>query len=740
MREDRGAVDAPARYETKFDFIELAISRTDRAILISDAAGRPCYVNPAFVSLFGYDLPDFASEQPWSLLAGPLTDERLHARARQSTVAGRGFYDDLLLRTKCGDPVWVSAKIDPIFAADGSFSHLVAMLSDITSSKRLQVFQRDVLDALARDIPLPELMHFICLQVEALAPDTCCTVLRVDEDHRLRPLAAPSLPDHVSASVDGVEAGPRAGSCGTAVWRGEPVLVEDIATDPLWSDFKHLILPLGFTACWSHPMVLKDGRVVGTFAFYYTDGHGPSAWHQQLVDACLHLCTMAIERFEARAKIRRLAYYDALTGLPNRTLMRQRLEQTLRADPGQKRKIAFLCLDIDRFKDVNDAFGQPMGDLILEGVGQRLLEHASTADMVCRLNGDRFVIILDECDADRAAVAAQELVTRMQDPFELSGASIPLGASIGIALYPGDATNVDALFDHGEAALMDAKSSWRGGYHFFSPAINALNKDRLLLGAALREAIAAETLNLVFQPQIEWETGGLYGVEALARWSHPEYGPIAPDRFIPVAEQIGAIEALGAWALRTASAQLAQWRRDGHVIPAMSVNISAQHFRDAGFAQLVADVLAENALKPADLTIEITESLMLEETATVVGNIEALAEMGVTLSMDDFGTGYSSLSLIARLPVKELKVDRAFIDRLESDASAQAVATAVICIGQSLNMSVVAEGVETLGQRRFLEALGCHAQQGYFYSRPMAAADFEDWILNYSGGALRRRA
>ena len=724
----------------RLDFIELAMSRTDRAVLISDAAHRPCYVNPAFTALFGHDLEDLERANPWTLLAGPITDERLHARARQSSEDGAGFYDDLLLRTKGGDPVWVSAKIEPIFDAQGTFTHLVAMLSDITRAKRLQGLQREVIEALAQDVPIERVMKTICLQVEALAPGTVCSILRIDENNRIRPLAAPSIPQSVAAAIDGLEIGPRAGSCGTAAWRGEPVLVEDIATDPLWDGYRDLIMPLGLVACWSHPMMLRSGRVAGTFAFYFTERQGPDAWHVQLVEACLHLCVMAIERFEARAQIRRLAYYDALTGLPNRVLLRQRLEQTLIADQERRKKIGLLCIDINQFKDVNDAFGQPVGDMMLGAVSQRLLARASSADMVSRMSGDAFAIVLDDCDAQRAARVAQEVIAELLEPFEVAGSAIPLSCSVGIALYPEDSGDVDELLRHCETALLEAKTTTRGGYNFFSPAMNALNTDRLTLAAALREALAGDQLSLVYQPQIDRERGGLYGVEALARWTHPELGPIAPDRFIRVAEQIGVIEALGSWALDTACRQLADWRARGLDVPAMSVNVSAQQFRNRQFHEEVARRLDETGLAPGDLTIEITESLMLDHSAVVVANVRALAGAGVRLSMDDFGTGYSSLSLIARLPVRELKIDRAFIDKLADDQSAQAVATAVICIGQTLNMSVVAEGVETEAQRRFLDALGCHAHQGYLHGRPMDVAGFEAWSVAFSQSIRRKRA
>jgi len=329
------------------------------------------------------------------------------------------------------------------------------------------------------------------------------------------------------------------------------------------------------------------------------------------------------------------------------------------------------------------------------------------------------------------------VIETLLEPFETSGVTLPLSSSVGIALYPDDAQDMDGMLRHCETAMFEAKAQARGSYRFFDPAMQALNKTRLVLGTALREAIARDELDLAYQPQFDCETGEIYGVEALARWTHPEFGAVSPARFIPVAEQIGLIEAIGGWAMRSACAQLADWRVRGFMVPAISVNISPQQFRNANFCASVAACLDANGLAPGDLTIEITEGVMLDETPAVVENVRKLAEMGLKLSMDDFGTGHSSLSLLARLPVTELKIDRSFMDRIEDDATAQAVVTAVVCIGQSLNMTVVAEGVENDAQRRFLTALGCTVHQGYHYSRPLDREGLESWM---AGPAPTRRS
>ncbi|WP_196260581.1 EAL domain-containing protein [Pelagibacterium limicola] len=730
----------PEKRGDMLDFIEMAMSRTDRAILISGSDREVCYVNPAFTTLFGYTLDDILATRPWELLAGPLTDIKVHERAQHSLYGETAFHDDLLLRTKSGDPIWVSARLEPVLDEKGQLTHVVALLADITNTKRLQVLQREVLEAMARDVPLVELMNSICSQVEALAPDIVSSVIAIDNEGRLRPLAAPSLPSSIAEFIDGLPVGEGVGTCGTAAWRGEVVVTPDIASDPAWEAYREPFMRLGIRACWSTPMLMRDGKVTGTFAFYFADERGPSAWHQQIVDTCVHLCGMAIEREEAKSRINQLAYFDGLTGLQNRASLRRRIGEKLRRDTGRRMRMAFLCVDIDRFKDINDTFGAPVGDGVLTAVGRRLSDHFGYQGAVCRLNGDAFIIALEDTDRENAARHARDVIAALLEPVQAADVTLPISSSVGIALYPDDAKDIDGLLRHCETAMFEAKAEARGSYGFYDPEARALNKERLVLGTALREAIALDQLELVYQPQVDGNSGAIYGAEALARWTHPQFGPVSPGRFIPIAEQIGVIEAIGNWAMRTACAQLADWRARGFDVPAISVNISPQQFRNRGFCESVAVCLERYKLVPSDLTVEITEGVMLEETPAVVANVRSLAEMGIRLSMDDFGTGHSSLSLLARLPVTELKIDRSFMDRIETDATAQAVVMAVIGIGQSLNMTLVAEGVETEAQRQFLMALGCAVHQGYHYAKPMSRESFEGWMSGRIARQVRRSA
>jgi diguanylate cyclase (GGDEF)-like protein/PAS domain S-box-containing protein len=709
-------------------FLEAAAHGTDRAVAIMDTGGRIVFANAGFTKMFGFTREEVIGAPMLTLLGRQDIPPETVKRVRAELAAGRAFEEETVARTKDGRMLFLSSQLNLVRDPGSGAAYTMLVVSNITESKQVQRLQRDVLEAIAKDAPLAEVMELLCARVEEMAPDTLCSVLTVDEDHRLRSLAGPSLPATFRRSVDGVPIGPDVGSCGTAAWRGEPVVVEDIATDPLWAGFKDQALPLGLRACWSSPIKLRDGRVAGTFAFYYRTRRGPSNWHQHIVEACVHLCVVAIERAEAKARIAKLAYFDSLTGLTNRSRLRDDLARAL-ASGGEK--LAVLFLDVDHFKDVNDTLGHAVGDALLVEIAKRLQCLVRPQDVLARLGGDEFVVLMRGAGAHEAAQMAQGAVEILARPVQVDGMSLPVSASIGVSLAPGDGADEDTLLKNADTAMYQAKAAGRGTFRFFSPHMNSLAQDRLLLGAALREAIAGETLELHYQPQISARDGSLVGVEALARWKHPVFGPISPARFIALAEESGQIDALGRWALEAACRQLAAWDAAGLAVPAVSVNISPVQFHTRDLETMVVETLARHRLEPRRLTIEITERVILDDCPIAIANAHALDAHGVTLSMDDFGTGYSSLSHLARLPAGELKIDRSFMKDIEAAEGPRAIVTAVVRIGQSLGMRVVAEGVETEGQRRYLEALGCDVLQGYLFAPAMAPDTLVRWLAQH---------
>ncbi|KRC84872.1 diguanylate cyclase [Achromobacter sp. Root83] len=719
---------ADAERQEEVRLLLLGINETGNAVAVSGCDGRIVYVNDGFQRMLGFSRGDAVHQDLGELLAGGRPDGGTREELHRRIACREGYHKDVLVYDRGGKPLWVSVMANSVFDDRGTLVNIVDVLTDITPTKVHEVLQRRVLQAMVNEASVVEVMNMVCREVERLAPEVAATVLRVDDAGLLRPLAAPSLPQAYADALDGVAIGPQAGACGTAAFLGRPVIVPDIATDPLWDDYRHLPLPEDIKACWSSPIKSSDGRVIGTFGFYFRERRLPDDFHHRLVDVCVYLCALALEREEARARIRQLAFYDELTGLPNRNLLLAQAEQAIaRAEPERKR-VAVLFLDLDRFKQVNDTLGHPIGDALLRDVAQRLRRLARPADIVGRLSGDEFVMLMPEFEHGRLTAAAEHILLALAQPFSVGGITLNPSASIGISVFPENGRDMDTLLRHADMAMYQAKTAGRNRISFFSAEMNRQAQERLALEAALRDALEAKALRLHYQPQVGLKNGSLYGVEALARWRHPTLGDISPARFVPLAEECGLIGDLGDWALREACSQLAVWRNNGLRVPSVSVNLSATNFHNLNLPRMIAATLAEFGLAPADLMLEITEGVVLDATAGTLRTIAELHRLGVRLSMDDFGTGYSSLGHLRRLIVDELKLDRSFVQGLESDDAARALTSAVIRIGESLSLPVVAEGVENEEQRRFLIEQGCAAGQGFLFSPPLPAGDLEEWL------------
>ncbi|HLO93942.1 MAG TPA: EAL domain-containing protein [Burkholderiaceae bacterium] len=636
----------------------------------------------------------------------------------------------LALRTQEGGSLQVEAQLRGLEARqDGLLALVLSPLDERRERHAIDVLQREVLETVASGRPLQVVMDLLCRRVEALDADVICTVLEVDRQGHVHPLAAPSLPASFSSAVDGEAIGPQAGSCGTAAWRREPVEVRDIASDPLWDNYRPLAQAFGLAACWSTPIFLQDGRVGATFALYYRKVRSVAPFHRRMVDACAQLCQLALQHEESQREIERLAYYDSVTGLPNRTLFTDRAQQTLQMSHRLERPSSLLLLDLDRFKTVNDSLGHAAGDEVLREAARRLGAALRDTDTLARLGGDEFVLMLPGCNALDAMHVAQKLHAALSAPLKLAaGMSLNLSASIGISTYPDDGQSFEPLLKHADIAMYEAKQAGRNCSRYFLAAMNQSLDERLNLESELRQALNAGQLQLHFQPKLSMADGRVLGMEVLLRWPHPERGWVPPDRFIPVAEECGLINALDAWVLEAACRQLQDWSAQGLPGLQLSVNVSALRFVQDDVAAHVQQLLQRHGLQASQLTLEVTERLMLDERGRPHEQLQALDAMGVRLSVDDFGTGYSSLSYLKRLPVSEIKLDKSFVRDLESDPDDRALASAVISIGQALDLSVVAEGVETEAQREALLRLGCRIGQGWLFGRPMDAGAMADWL------------
>ncbi len=703
--------------------LSLAVNETDRAVMVLNEDRRIVYLNRAFTQMFGYSREEALGNSPIALLTGRNTDPHTIKRIQEQAREPDSFHGEMLFYSKDRREIWVSGSVNPVLDEGGRVKNLVVVLADITETRKIQRLQRLVLEAIVEGASLAQVADLLCRQVEEIAPEVLCSMVLVDEEGRLHPLANPSLPEAYAAILDGIKIGENMGSCGTAVYLGEAVCVTDIETDPRWKGHSDVVLPYGLRACWSSPIKMRDGRIAGTFAFYYRERRGPSPLHKELVLACVHLCMLAIEQNEVRQQLERLSRFDSLTGLPNRTSFYEMAGEIL-----EQGEVAFFSLDIDHFKDVNSTLGHAAGERVLLEIAHRLLKLLQPPAVLARAAGDSFVAAIPQCNGPRASMVADGILELLREPVEVTGVTLTISASVGISIAKDGNGSPQVMVEQASTAMHEAKKSGRAGYHFYSPEMNSLTQERLLLGTALRAAIVSGQLSLNYQPQLRLKTMKLIGVEALIRWSDPVRGEILPEQFIPLAEEIGQIETIGCWSLREACRQLALWREQGIPISTISVNLSPLHFRSPSLPPFVRNLLKEYNISPGHLTLEITEGVMMSPRSESLERMMELHEIGVGISMDDFGTGFSSLSRLTRLPITELKLDRSFMRNFESDPGAQAVATAVIRIGQSLGMTVIAEGVETEAQASLLAKLGCDAVQGYLYGFPMSAADLERWV------------
>lgn len=430
----------------------------------------------------------------------------------------------------------------------------------------------------------------------------------------------------------------------------------------------------------------------------------------------------------AEEEIERLAFYDVVTGAPNRYLLHDRVQQAIRVSSRRQESFALLFLDMDRFKDVNDGFGHDVGDALLVEFAKRLRTHVRDADTLSRLGGDEFVLVLTGVDRPVVQSRAQQLLDSVMEPYQVGSHHLTMSCSIGIAMYPDDGATYEQLLKHADTALYQAKGAGRNAYRFFNRRMADAALLRVTMEGQLRAALESGGLWLAYQPLVCFETGRVCGVEALARWRQADGVVVAPDTFIPIAEESGLIMRLGTWALRESFEQMRRWERDGIGGFTVSVNISARQFLHTDLPEVVKALLEEYACDPARLELELTEQVALKDPERGIDIMQRLRASGVRVSIDDFGTGYASLAYLNRLPVDGLKIDKSFVQQIGADPNSDLICRSIIQLARTKGIRTTAEGVETAAQEAYLRENACHVGQGYFYSPPMAGSDLPGWL------------
>ncbi|UVK37532.1 EAL domain-containing protein [Mesorhizobium sp. AR10] len=699
---------------------------------VKDTESRFIVVNRALAVDSGRDktsdmigLTDFDLHAPELAQKFRLIEQRV-LRSGQPLIDEEEFFVDA-----SGAGKWLSSTKVPLRNVQNDIFGLVGIAHDITARKQADVLrngQAHILEMIATSAPLEDVLDHLMRLVESQLTGIIGSVLLLDKDGtHLRHGAAPGLAKDYTALIDGIAVGPKVGSCGTAVYRREPVIVADIMRDPLWEDYRELVAPYGYRSCWSTPILAHQGAVIGVFAMYSMTVREPIEAETRLIEFTTRIAGIAIERKLAEDQIHFMANHDVLTGLPNRALLEDRLSQAVLYAQRYDRWVTVVFIDLDNFKLVNDTLGHNAGDVLLKTVASRMVECVKATDTVVRLGGDEFVIVLFDqpTNADLIAETLQKIRTAIAEPVHIGKHRLRTTASIGIANYPKDGTSPDTLLANADAAMYRAKEFGRDNFQFYAPEFNTRAHEKFVLQEELRNALAHSEFTLLYQPQVDLRSGHVFAVEALLRWQHPTRGMVAPTAFIPTAEETSLIVPIGDWVLHEACRQNKAWQHAGLPPMTVCVNVSARQFRERNLVDRVVNALTESGLEARYLELEVTESLIMQDIELAVATMNALQSLGVQISIDDFGTGYSSLSALKTFPVARLKIDKSFINDLAANEDDQAVTSAVISLGQNLHLRVIAEGVETDDQVAFLRKHNCDEMQGYHFSKPISAHDIE---------------
>ncbi|WP_434712464.1 EAL domain-containing protein [Rhizobium sp. YTUHZ045] len=694
-------------------------------LYVKDRDSRFVFANAVTAASLGLSAEEIAGKRDFDLF--DFEAARRHFDIEQQIMASgvaRIDMEETVVLPGAAKPVCRLTSKIPLRNDRGEVVGLIGVSRDITERKLQEDLHRGqakLLEMIARNEPLPMILEALVLMIEAQLTGIDGSVLLLDgEGTRLYHGAAPNLPGGYSRLIDGVTIGPKVGSCGTAAWRGQPVIVEDVLSDPLWEDFRALVAPFGFRSCWSTPIATSQNNVLGTFALYSREVRRPTEHEMRLLALATHIAGIAIERKRVDDRIHFMAHHDDLTGLPNRAFLKERLAGILDQARRNNRKVTVAYIDLDNFKDVNDGRGHAAGDEVLKEIATRMANSIRPSDMVVRLGGDEFLVVLVHQSSHDAGITRrlrdlQKAITR---PMQGESGEIIITSSIGVAAFPVDGSTSEELLANADRAMYRAKQFGRNTLQHHDGDSSGVGMPR---GEQeeLHQAITADQLFLEYQPQVDVATGRITGIEALVRWNHPAKGRVPPASFIPIAEETGLIVPLGLWVLNEACRQARNWQDMGLTPVTIAVNVSAKQFADPDFASHVGEALERNRLQSRWLELEVTESVVMQDAERALAMMEQLRVLGVRLSIDDFGSGYSSLAALKTFPFDRLKMDRSLVEALPGDETAVAIASAVISLAQTLKLSVLAEGVETDAQMDFLRRARCEEAQGYRFSKPV---------------------
>ncbi|MEE4376827.1 MAG: PAS domain S-box protein [Candidatus Competibacteraceae bacterium] len=674
--------------------LQTAVSHLNDIVIITEAepindpGPRILFANPAFERLTGYRTDEVVGQTP-RILQGPETDRATLDRVRHALENWQPVREEVLNYTKTGEPFWLEMDIIPLVDETGWSTHWISVERDVTQRKQTEEQLRLAAKAFENTSDAITI--------------TDAQGLIVSVNNAFTQITGYSAEEVIGQNPSILQSGRHDASYYTRMW-------QELQDNGRWRD-----------EIWNRH---KSGRI-------YPEVLTINAVRDEH-DTITHyvgVFTDLSRHKEDEARLAFLTHHDPLTRLPNRTLLLDRCRKMLTVAERHGHRVALIFIGLDHFKTVNDSLGHVMGDQLLQAVADRLVEALRGSDTLARLGGDEFVVLADHLPASQDAMAViHKLASAFSEPFELNNQTLFINASMGVSVYPRDGTTAEVLLKNADTAVHRAKQEGRNTYQFFSAEMNTTAVETLNLMTQLRQAVRNEEFSIHYQPRFALESGEVTGLEALLRWQHPRMGWVPPDRFIPLAEQSGLIEIIGAWVLKTACEQTAIWRVAGLPIPRIAVNISARQFKLGSLKRLIASTLQDTGLPSNILEIEITESMAMqvpEHARTILAELKA---MGISVSIDDFGTGYSSLSYLKRFPIDYLKIDRSFIDDIPHDSDDVAITQTIIAMAKSLRIKIIAEGVETDDQRHFLQEAGCEEAQGFLLAKPMSAPATKDFL------------
>jgi diguanylate cyclase (GGDEF)-like protein/PAS domain S-box-containing protein len=705
------------------------------SVAIVGPEGTLCATSPRLAARMGWKPADVIGRQVFDFVHPDDHAVAVESLARTATYPGEKYPLDVRFLRSDGTPVLLEVtaqeRADP---ATDQIVFVVREASARTSSDSFVSDQAPILGLIARGAPMAHTLGAIAALVARHVDTGACIMLADEHEPILRCVASAGVPVELLATLDGVKIAPDSITCGVVVLRNQASRCADIAADQAWAGQAGAAAAAGIVGCWSTPIrssVTADA--IGTLALYRADSAPPRAEDVRLADLCAGLAGVAIQRAVAEEQLAYRAMHDPLTGLANRALFLDRLSHALSLRRDRVRYTAVMFLDLDRFKVINDALGHETGDELLSAVAKRLTAVSRSSETVARFGGDEFTVLCEDLRSPRdAGVIARRFVEALRAPLPLGAGDVTMSVSIGVAVTDNPDDEPGTLLRDADAAMYRAKHRGRNRVEVFDERMRAGAVARLDLEHALEQSVQRGDFALLFQPEVDLPSGEVIGAEALLRWHHPERGVLAPGDFIPIAEETGAITALGEWVLAEVCERARWWTAAMPASQAFTLwaNISVVQLLRREFPSRVRDILAATRASPFRLGLEITESALMTDADAARVSLAELRALGISIAIDDFGTGYSSLAYLQRLPVDIVKIDRSFIDSIDRNARGASVVAAIVQLAHAVGCQVVAEGVETRRQFDTLVDVGCDMAQGHYIGRPEAVTrDRPAWVV-----------